>query len=226
MCLNPPQLPVREKGRISYIPAVTVMPPSTTDNPSIEDLHNSEFVNGRWRLKEVVVEKRLLQLACRSKRKLPEIMDQKQQGSTSADFSRTQGTILHATDHEELNPPEGSKTAKRKAVPKAGFCPSEERRSCTCGSRCLLRVLAREDSTCKGRRLSPLVGLPVYTRESTARGGIIHDIVAGVRLVTEGAKAERVFALRARSRKWGVRVSYQEKVAEMLDTDILAYIGA
>ena len=170
----------------------------------------------------MVVKKRMLQLAGRIKRKLPEILDQQQQGRTSADFPRTQEMTSLATDHEELDPPEDTKTVKRKVVPEAGVGFSDEMRSCT--SSCLLRVLARECSTQGGRRLSPLVGLPVYTRESIARGGIIHDVVAGVRMVTEGAKAERVFAIRARTMKCGVRVSYQEKVAKMSDTKILAYI--
>ena len=63
MCLNPPLLPAQVEGRASFLPSATVMHPSTPDNPSIEDLHNSELVNGRWRLKPAVVEKRLLQKA-------------------------------------------------------------------------------------------------------------------------------------------------------------------
>ena len=61
MCMNPPPLPAQVEGRVSFLSSATVMPPSTPDNPSIEDFHNSELVNRRWRLEPAVVEKRLLQ---------------------------------------------------------------------------------------------------------------------------------------------------------------------
>ena len=59
--------------------------PSWSDNPSIDDLHNAEYVNGRWRLKPAVVEKRLLQSHSRKKekqtwKKLPEIGNNQKQG--------------------------------------------------------------------------------------------------------------------------------------------------
>ena len=46
-------------------------------------------------------------------------------------------------------------------------------------------------------KLIPMAGLRKYTRGVIPRGGIIHDVVAGIRLVTEGAKAETYFAIRA-----------------------------
>ena len=110
-----------------------------------------------------------------------------------------------------------SKAAKKKWVPVSGVRMSDERRRCT--SSCLLRVLGRMGPAQRGgERLVPLAGLQDYTRERILKEGIIHDVVAGVRLVTEGAKREKVFALRARTRKCkGVRISYQEKVAEIID---------
>ena len=110
-----------------------------------------------------------------------------------------------------------SKAGKKKWVPVSGVRMSDERRRCT--SSCLLRVLGRMGPAQRGgERLVPLAGLQDYTRERIVKEGIIHDVVAGVRLVTEGAKTEKVFAIRARTRKCkGVRISYQEKVAEITD---------
>ena len=61
----------------------------------------------------------------------------------------------------------------------------------------LLRAKGRDICSVGGRKLIPMAGLRKYTRGVIPGGGIIHDVVAGVRLVTEGAKAETYFAIRA-----------------------------
>ena len=60
-----------------------------------------------------------------------------------------------------------------------------------------LRAKGRNICSMGGRKLIPTAGLRKYTRGVISGGGIIHDVVAGVRLVTEGAKTETYFAIRA-----------------------------
>ena len=117
---------------------------------------------------------------------------------------------------------QGTNTNKRKRAPEFDVGPLPEKKRRT--SSCFLRMVGRECSAQGqgGRRLSALAGLPVYTRERIPGGGIIHDVVAGVRLVTEGAKADRVFAVRAPTRKGGLRVIRPGKVAEIVDSEFLA----
>ena len=82
------------------------MPTSTPDNPSIDDLHNSEFVNGGWRLKPAVVKKRLLQSEGRNKKKhawkIPEIVNKQKQGDPPAGLLKTKKKVFLAPDQEEL----------------------------------------------------------------------------------------------------------------------------
>ena len=94
---------------------------------------------------------------------------------------------------------------------------SDDRRRCT--SSFLLRARGRECSGQRGRRLRPLTGLSDYTIKVIPMGRIIHDVVDGIRLVTEGAKAEKVFSLSAWARKnMGLRFKYQNTATQIMDT--------
>ena len=107
-------------------------------------------------------------------------------------------------------------TVQKKQVPVKVAKYGDRRRST---SSFWLRAQGRDCSGQRGRSLRPLTGLPDYTIKVIPKGRIIHDVVDGVRLVIEGAKAEKVFSLSAWARKnEGPRFKYQNTATQIMDT--------